>query len=80
MAIGTWRTNEPRWTGWVNACETERRSLSKKAQEKSCLVLTFVEYADRRRAIAISSAACVRALRITSNLIESTAAVVMIAR
>ena len=41
------------------------------AQEKSCLVLMFVEYALRRRAEAISSVASTKALRITSNLIGS---------
>lgn len=56
-ATGTCLTNDPRWTGWVNACETDLRFLSKNAHEKSWRVFTLVEYADLRRVMAISSAA-----------------------
>ena len=69
--VGISSTNDPRWTGWVNACEMGLQSRSKKAQEKSCLVLTFVEYAERLRAAAISSVTWVKADRTTSNWIGS---------
>ncbi len=43
IACGTCSTIEPRCTGCVNACATERSSASKNAHEKSERVLMFVE-------------------------------------
>ena len=63
--------SEPRCTGWVKAWATGRNWRSKKAQEKSARVLMLVEYALRRRAMAISSVASSRALRMTSNWMGS---------
>ena len=48
-----------------------RNWRSKKAQEKSARVLMLVEYALRRRAMAISSVASSKVLRMTSNWMGS---------
>src|SRR5438128_1154119 len=62
-----------KWAGWAKDWATQRKSLSKKAQEKSARVLMLVEKAARRMVTAISSVMLMRALRMTSKVTGSIA-------